>query len=263
MSLVFAAFTPHSPLLIDGVGQESGKKLAQTKAALEKLEQELYAARPDTIVVISPHGVVLLDTFLINLSDHYLSNFEEFGDYKTSHHYRGDLRFIEDFKRQIGEDLPVAVSSETKLDYGTSVPLAYLAAHLPNIRIVPLSYSLLDYQSHFRYGQILKEHIASTNDRIAVIASGDLSHSLSKDSPAPYWPKAQNFDQDILNIIRQRDMAGLLKLNTDDINQACECGLRSLVILFGLIDEMKVTPEVLSYEAPFGIGQATAVFHLT
>ena len=56
MSIVFAAITPHAPVLIPEIGKENLKKLTKTEAALKKLEQELYAAKPESLVVISPHG---------------------------------------------------------------------------------------------------------------------------------------------------------------------------------------------------------------
>jgi MEMO1 family protein len=53
MSLVFAAISPHPPLLIPSIGKEAIKKIQKTKEALEKLEEDLYLSRPEIIIIIS------------------------------------------------------------------------------------------------------------------------------------------------------------------------------------------------------------------
>jgi aromatic ring-opening dioxygenase LigB subunit len=42
------------------------------------------------------------------------------------------------------------------------------------------------------------------------------------------------------------------------VQSAGECGLRSIVILMGALDGLKVKPEILSYEGPFGVGYLVA-----
>jgi aromatic ring-opening dioxygenase LigB subunit len=56
------------------------------------------------------------------------------------------------------------------------------------------------------------------------------------------------------------DFAGLLKLDEGLCEQAGECGLRSLVMLGGTLEELHVSPELLSYEGPYGVGYAVATF---
>lgn len=40
--------------------------------------------------------------------------------------------------------------------------------------------------------------------------------------------------------------------------KAGECGLRSFMIMAGVLDNYKIKPEILSYEGPFGVGYCTA-----
>jgi len=263
MSLVFAGIVPHSPLLMPSVGKDNTAKLQATVTALEKIEQELYASKPDTIVVISPHGVVLFDSFLLNVAAEYTADLGEFGDFTTSKTYHGDLRLAEALKATNDGQLPLTATSETKLDHGTAIPLFLLTKHLPEAKILPISYCLLDYSTHYRFGQLLKEQILHTNQRIAVLASGDLSHRSSKDSPSGYWRKAKEFDQRIVEAITQRRHDELLALDPTLVEKANECGLRSIIILLGILAEINYRPMVLSYEAPFGVGHLTAVFELT
>ena len=50
MSIVFAAVTPHPPMLIPNIGKEKLETLANTKKALELLEQELSAVPGDLLL---------------------------------------------------------------------------------------------------------------------------------------------------------------------------------------------------------------------
>ena len=47
-------------------------------------------------------------------------------------------------------------------------------------------------------------------------------------------------------------------MNKNIIESAGECGLRSVYILLGSMDQQKFKGEILSYEAPFGIGYGVA-----
>ena len=46
------------------------------------------------------------------------------------------------------------------------------------------------------------------------------------------------------------------------IFEAEECGLRSILILLGILNRMSYEPQLLSYEAPFGVGYLTLNFDL-
>ena len=59
MPLVFAGITPHPPLLIPMIGKNQIKKIAKTQAALRQMEAELYATRPQIIIIISPRYIVI------------------------------------------------------------------------------------------------------------------------------------------------------------------------------------------------------------
>ena len=43
------------------------------------------------------------------------------------------------------------------------------------------------------------------------------------------------------------------------VSVAGECGLRSILILLGILSGNKIKPEVLSYEGPFGVGYLVAL----
>ena len=59
------------------------------------------------------------------------------------------------------------------------------------------------------------------------------------------------------------DTAGILNIDVDLQEEAGECGYRSLLILLGALDSREVDADVLSYEAPFGVGYMVAEFTAT
>jgi aromatic ring-opening dioxygenase LigB subunit len=261
--LVFAAFTPHTPLLIPEIGKDNLKKLAKTTAGMQELADDLYAARPDTLVFISGHGTRYPDAFSITLSDQYRVDLSEFGELTHEELYRPDMMLIDRMQRGFRHTgIPFSLHPEDTLDHGTSVPLLLLGNRLPNVHVVPVVYSELDAKMHFKFGQELRELIEDSSSRIAVIASGDLSHCLSTDAPAGYNPKGEQFDAKIQELITTDNAAGLIKLDEGLVKDAAECGYRPLLILFGVLDKINMTPVIHSYEAPFGVGYLAASFDL-
>jgi len=264
MSLVFAAITPHPPLLIPAIGKDLIKKIDKTKRALEKLEEELYLSKPEIICIISPHGRLYADAFSLNLAKHFETNLTEFGDLTTKLRFKNAAVLAARVQRGSHQykSCPVVTMTEKFLDHGSAVPLFYLTAHLPNIAILPIGFCDLDWKTHLEFGGLLKKMVIRTNKRVAIIASGDLSHALQTDAPAGFNAAGPEFDAKIQELLATRNTTGLLNLDPSLIHAAAECGFRSFLILMGLLRDTHYTYESLSYEAPFGVGYLTANFAL-
>ncbi len=262
MSLRAAAIIPHSPLLIPEIGKENLLKLKKTIEALAKVEKTFIDNEIETIIIISPHGNGQENNFAINLSQIYKTNFEDFGNFSLKKEYNPDLNLIHKIKTRLEGKIPTQLITEEKLDHGTSIPLFLLTNNLPNLKIVPIYYSGLNNQNHFKFGQEIKKEILKSNRRIAIIASGDFSHRLSNNSPIGYSSRGKKFDKKILDSIRNKDINKLINLNPELIIEAHECGLKSLITLFGIMDQINYNPKILSYEHPFGVGYLVANLHI-
>ncbi len=263
MSLVFAGITPHTPLLMPTIGKDSLTKLAATSAALEKLEEDLYLSKPDVLMVISPHGAILDDAFTINIASQFTTDFKEFGDITTHNSYKGELS-IATMSREENDrsGLPVVLVSEPVLDHGVSVPLFYLAKHLPEIAVLPVGFSSLEAKTHVDFGVFLKEQIMKSPKRVAVIASGDLSHALTVHSPAPYHADGPAFDKAIQEYLSTKNTMGMLQMTPEFLSNAHECGFRTFLILMGILKGINYTYTSYAYEAPLGVGYLTATLIL-
>lgn len=258
--LVFSAIVPHPPILIPNIGKENLNKLKKTISAFEILENDLVAASPDTVIIISPHGEIDYNAFTINTNQEYIAQFRDFGDFATKLRFKPDLQFINALRSRNETMLPMHLISSEFLDHGTSVPLYYLLRRLPKINIVPINYSFLNYEKHLEFGALIKETIFSTDKRCALIASGDLSHRLSLRAPAGFSPRAKEFDKKLIQLLKKKNIDGALNIDPGLIEEAGECGLRSIIILLGAIKEMNFEFEILSYEAPFGVGYLVGEF---
>lgn len=264
MSLVFAGISPHPPLLIPTIGRgDIAKKIHRTKESLDQMEEDLYLTHPDTLLIISPHASLFANAFTLNFCPEYETDLREFGDIATKINYQGDhhlASYIYDTCKR--EHVPLGTISEKFIDYGSTIPLYFLTRHLPDIKIVIVGFSELTRKEHFDFGYLIKEQIMKTNRRIAVIASGDMSHALSNDSPAPFSASGKWFDTNLQELLTTGNSAGILKMDEKFVNDASVCGYRSLLILLGILRGVKYTYKLYSYEAPFGVGYLTANFVL-
>lgn len=260
--LVFSAIVPHPPIIIPNIGKENIEKVKSTIDAMNVLAQDIETAKPDVIITISPHGNLLPDAFTININNSYTADFEQFGDFETTLEFGSDLELAGKIKERIESELPIMSVNQDKLDHGVSVPLFYLAQNLENVKIIPINYSLLSPQEHVQFGQLLKEIIAESNKKIAVIASGDLSHCLTKDAPASFAPEGEKFDSKLIELLKKKNTKGMLNMDSVFVDKAAECGYRSILILMGILQDINCQTIIHSYEGPFGVGYLVANFKL-
>jgi AmmeMemoRadiSam system protein B len=256
----FSCIAPHPPILIPNIGKENLELISKTNQSLKKLEEEFYQLNPDTIIVISPHGELAQDAFTINQASEFQADFTNFGDLSTKLEFKNDIALGYQLREYLETKAPVRLINDTQLDHGTSVPLFYLTPHLKDVKIIPIGYSLLPLEKHFELGQFLYEKLSQSNKNIGIIASGDLSHRLTPDAPAGYSSRGKEFDDLLIKLLKKKDTQAILKLDKKLIEEAGECGLRSFVILLGILDSLNYKTEILSYEGPFGVGYLVANF---
>lgn len=141
-----------------------------------------------------------------------------------------------------------------EIDHGIMVPLHFLLAKNDNpVRILPISYSYATRAEHYSFGQIISEVCGAKSDlRVAVIASGDLSHRLI----GPIEKTAKRFDREFLEMIKKGDEYAVMNIDEDYIESVGECAYRSVLVLLGSLSGVDYKPEVYSYEGPFGVGYA-------
>ncbi|MFA7653600.1 MAG: class III extradiol dioxygenase subunit B-like domain-containing protein [Candidatus Magasanikbacteria bacterium] len=265
MSLVFAAIAPHPPILIPTIGQEALKKINKTKRALEQLEEDLYLSKPDILLVVAPHNNLMTDAFTLNVCTEYETDLRDFGDLSTRLKFKGDIGLATNILEASKDtNVPTVMFSERLIDHGATVPLFCLANHITNANIIPVGFATdLGWKKHVDFGTLIKDQIMNTNKRVAVIASGDLSHALTSDSPAGFNTAGVEFDTKIQEFLPNKNLVGMMQWEEKFIkNAAADAGFRTILILMGILHDVNYTYKSYCYENPLGVGYLTANFVL-
>ena len=146
------------------------------------------------------------------------------------------------------------------VDQGTFVPLYYLRKAGFTGPIVLMAPRFDDYDSMTRLGDIVIKAAKTLGRRIAVIASGDLSHRLLQGSPNGYTPNGAVFDKLVMEALLKQNLSGLSDLSRSFIDEIATCGLPSVYFLFGVLRHFRPVMPVYAYEAPFGVGYGVALY---
>jgi aromatic ring-opening dioxygenase LigB subunit len=245
------------------VGGREIEKVEKSARALKQLADEIESVGIETLVVMSPHTPLFADCFSVKTAPLLSGSFRMFGAPQVAIQGEPDLELIDSLIRAAGErGIPIEKVSGGparaggELDHGILVPLYFLARK--SYPLVCLSMSLLDYMSHYQLGVAIREAVEQTGRTAVFIASGDMSHRLKPGAPAGYNKMGEVFDQKIVDIIETADYSYLFDLDPMLIDDAGECGLRSIFTMAGTADAHEVSSEVLSYEGPFGVGYLVA-----
>lgn len=261
---------PHPPIMIPEVGGEELVKIKSTVSAAQKVAQIIKENNPQTIVLITPHGPVFEDAAGITVHPRLRGNFAAFGAPDVALGFETDGLLVRHILKkadrlgihliELTDDLAKTHRFSLQLDHGAMVPLYYLHHAGFKGQLVHISMGMLPYEEMYTFGKAVQAAIATVDKRVAVIASGDLSHRLSPQAPAGYDPRGAEFDRQVLEALREVNVKALLNMDRDLIEAAGECGLRPICFLMGVLGGLDATSQILSYEGPFGVGYATAWF---
>jgi len=261
--LKLCCLAPHPPIIIPEVGGSELKKIQGSVNALEKLGDIIKHIAPETLVVMSPHTPIYRSTFSIMTGNKLSGSFYEFRAPQVEIQSTPDNELARALMEIASrEGIPLVESGgETMrgagwLDHGIMVPLYYLAPD--SYQLACLTISMLDYRMHYRLGTAIREAVEASGRNTVFIASGDLSHRLKPGAPAGYNPRGEEFDHAIGDIMSSGRFEDLFDLDPVLVEEAGECGLRSIFTLAGVVDGYSVDSHVLSYEGPFGVGYMVA-----
>lgn len=263
MSLNFAGISPHPPIIVPEIGSEEDLvKVGETILGMKKLATAFRNAEIDTLVIISPHMLVYSDKFNICSMKKLFGSFASFSHPEIIEEGQNDLDFVGLLKKKMDENNISNTLYDNngeffELDHGIMVPLSYLKQNQESaFKVVPIAYSFLPIASHFSFGQVIKETANDYSGRVGILASGDLSHQLLQN------PEGKKFDETFIKDLKENNVKDILYYDEEFVENAGECGYRSIVTLLGALDGTEVKPEIFSYEGPFGVGYLVANYKL-
>lgn len=260
---------PHPPIMIPQVGRGEEKKIEDTLRACWEIGNRIEKLGADTVVLISPHGLVLNDALAIISEPSISGNLANFGAPDVRLNFHVDVELAEEIMKNALEEGIATVALDKAsikhygrsldLDHGATVPLYFIKGE--RYRLVHIAYGLLSPLELYRFGMAIEKSVHKLGRNAVLLSSGDLSHRLKEDGPYSYSPYGAWFDENLMEILERGDIKALMNLTGKPVEEAGECGLRSLFILAGAMDGNKVNGEVLSYEGPFGVGYGVVDFH--
>lgn len=270
MSVVFCGISPHPPIVVPEVGRSEAERVSATSAALLELGRRLKESGAETVVIISPHASIFRDAAGINLSTILKGDLSSFRAREVWFEAENDQKLALEIKDQaaglgitvveLTEDITRHYHVSLSLDHGVTVPLYFLRKAGVNLPLVHVSMTLSPPEKLYLFGIAVRRAAESTGRRVALLASGDLSHCLTYGAPGGFNPKGEEFDEELANLLEGPDVEGILNLDQELVREAGECGYRSIVMMLGALDGYDVKGGVLSYEGPFGVGYLVAAY---
>lgn len=258
---------PHPPIIVPSIGGTEIENVTSTVQAMRRVGASVAADKPEIVILMSPHSPAAQDAFVIKTVQRLQGGLGRFGAPDIDFDLENDVALAEavyeqGLKANVGvfkldEEAAGSFSIPAELDHGSIVPL-YYAFSSYECPIVSLSISGLSYLDHYRFGMAIREAVERTGRKAAFLASGDMSHRLTPDAPAGYSEHGAAFDAQVKKNIASSELTRLFDIDQNLIDEAGECGLRSLFTMAGFFDIQDVTAEVLSYEGPFGVGYLVA-----
>ncbi len=262
---------PHPPIIIPEIGKGDEKALQNTIDACRAVGMEISNLAPETIVIITPHGPVFSDAIALSHDAFISGSLQQFRAPNVLMDLEIDLE-LTDKIMELSDKEKIQTVGITKqmlkpynrkyeLDHGSIVPLYYVNQYYKKYKIVHITYGMLSFTELYQFGQLIKNAINQLNRKTVVIASGDLSHRLSNEGPYSYSPKGKVFDEKVLSYLENGEVLDIFNMDLKDIDEASECGYRSILILLGIMG--KFNGIRLSYEGPFGVGYGVMRFEKT
>lgn len=262
---------PHPPIVVPEVGKGEEKKIQSTYNSMDSLAREISHKTPKTIIIISPHGSMFRDAISLLYGDSIAGSLGQFGAANVEFKNKINLGLTEKiYDLAMKNEIPVikadidllkSYNNSFQLDHGAMVPLYFIDKYYKDYNLVHITYAPLSDEKLYEFGKVIFE--ASKDWDTIIIASGDLSHRLKEDGPYGYNPDGPRFDKKILDLLKLGDVDSLMNFNKDIIENAGECGMRSILILIGAMDGLSFKGDLLSYEDTFGVGYGVMKFHMS
>jgi len=255
----------HAPVVLPEVAGERAPDCARSTRAMGEAARRLVDARPDGVIVLSPHTPRHEDAFGIVTGDRIEGDFARFG--APSARVRlpnslGAAAAILAEARRAGAPMRELPSTRDLggLDHGAAVPLWFVTQAGWDGPTAVLSFPYSPGHAECRaLGTAIERAAASDGGNWAVLASGDMSHRLIPDAPAGFDPKGKDFDAFVSERVARGHYDEAVRVDPVLRDLAAEDVVDSLEIAAQASGFRSAGKELLSYEGPFGVGYLVAI----
>jgi len=270
MPLVFATIAPHGGIAIaEACPPERREQAAATRQAMEELGRRFTAARPDVAIVLTPHNIHIEGAMAVVTAGWVAGALE--GTPDVALRVPTDRVLAAAVADAIGaEEIPVArvsygandaAAATFPMDWAVLVPLWFMGGRTdpPVAAVVVAPARDLSYERHVAAGRAIARAAAASPRRVALIASCDQGHGHDPQGPYGFTPKSREFDEAVVSIVKDDDLAGLLRLPPDLPVEAKADSYWQMLMLHGALGD-GWRGDFLSYEAPTYYGMLCAAY---
>lgn len=285
MAIVFGAIAPHGFPIIPDLSDDAEGGLA-TREAMHELGRRAKAAGVEVIVVAGPHGFRVHDhVFLADVARG--AGTLNWGGKKVEMNLPVDGDLTDGIAAAARErGVPMALGgfagnrrhqSVIPLDWGMMTPLWFLGhdrnlegmgdvlAKPPAEDIGPPAVLVSPSRSMPRaqlveFGRAVAQAANADGRRVAFIASCDWGHCHREDGPYGFNPASAEVDAEVVAAVKANDLHSLNAISDDRSTEAAIDGLWQTLMLAGVQDEVPMTVDFLSYEAPTYYGMIVAAY---
>ena len=275
MTLVYACIAPHGSEAIAKLASKSTvRKFQKTREGLRRLAKEVRKAKPDTIVIVSPHNLKLWQKIAVVTAENSTGTLQASLRNKRSVHLRVkcDVEFAKELLEAAAKrSMPViganygtseGVTSDMPMDWGTLVPLWFMIPDCrpkPKVVIVTPSREI-PLSQNFQFGRVIGELSERKAKRIVFVASADQAHRHKKSGPYGFNKASKEYDKFVVNAIQGGRIESILRLRRKFVEAARPDSLWQMTMLAGVVDRVRMNAEVTSYDAPTYFGMICASF---
>lgn len=262
-ALVCAMLMPHAPILIPAISGERGRGAEASVRALREAAKTIVRHAPETIVLISPHAPRRSGAFGLWTDESVAGTFEPFGFPRVGVKLPGDRRLTNAIVTEChARNVATWNLRHTPLDHGALVPLWFLVEAGWAGPVVVASLNYPDEGGLTSFGEAIAAAASAVGRRIAVIASGDMSHCLTEYAPCGFNPRAHLFDEEFIRLLRAGNYRKLPDMNAGLRENAAEDAVDSTIVAVAAAGWNNSGHAVLNYEGPFGVGYGVAILHV-
>lgn len=241
----------------------------ETDEAMRASAERMTALRPETVIVVAPHGVRTTEANTVSLCHSNAVNLGVWYPWRQDElRSPGDPELasaILDAAHagsvpSVGLIYGATSDPVYPMDWSITAPLRYLKEAGYEGNVLPITFSGLPLETEWAFGGFVAHGISTSGRRVGFIASSDLSHVHSVEGPYGVDPIAPEFDATIEAAVRANDLRSLTNLDPEWVSRAAQDGLRSILIMGGAIADLEFSSEVLAYEVLIYFGMMTAWF---
>ena len=270
MSLVFAAIAPHGGLAIaEACSPDERELAAATRAGMEELGRLFTAARPDAVVVATPHNVHIANAMGVLVSSRVAGQLSGAPDWVALDvPSDGELAWLT-LESLMTAGVPAAgvsfgandtASAVAPMDWGVLIPLWFMGGrHDPPVPLVVVTPARdLSASAHVEAGAAIAAAAGASGKRVAFIASADHGHAHLQGGPYGYHPDAAEYDALVCKLVRTNQLDLLSAISPEMVEQAKADSWWQMLMLYGATPGW--TGRLISYEAPTYFGMLTAAY---